>query len=106
MAGYCRKIQLGNNVIETLLTAATSHMMRGCFFLRYYLISTPHHLFAYCITDGILDEMSPEQRTSIIHIIGSLLSEGEDAISESLLSGEDASACSKKNNYFFTSETK
>ena len=60
------------------------------------LISTPHHLFAYCITDGILDEMCPEQRTSIIHIIESMLSEGEDAISESLLSGEDASAYSKK----------
>lgn len=59
------------------------------------LISNPHHLFAYCILDGILDEMSPEQRTSIIHIIESMLSE-EDAISESLLSGEDASACSKK----------
>ena len=41
------------------------------------LISTPHHLFAYCITDGILDEMSPEQRASIISVIDSLLSEGE-----------------------------
>ena len=51
------------------------------------LISTPHHLFAYCITDGILDEMSPEQRTSIIHIIESMMSEGEDANSERLLSG-------------------
>ena len=36
-----------------------------------------HSLFAYCITDGILDEMSPEQRASIISIIESLLSEGE-----------------------------
>ena len=64
------------------------------------LISTPHHLFAYCITDGILDEMSPKQRASIISIIESLLSEeeytiigsllsGENAISESLLSGEN-----------------
>ena len=53
------------------------------------LISTPHHLFAYCITDGILDEMSPEQRASIISIIESLLSEGEDANSERLLSGEE-----------------
>ena len=53
------------------------------------LISTPHHLFAYCITDGILDEMSPEQRASIIGIIESLLSEGEDANSERLLSGEE-----------------
>ena len=53
------------------------------------LISTPHHLFAYCITDGILDEMSPEQRTSIIHIIESMLSEREYTISESLLSEGD-----------------
>ena len=53
------------------------------------LPSTPHHLFAYCITDGILDEMSPEQRTSIIHIIESMLSEREYTISESLLSGEN-----------------
>ena len=59
-------------------------------------ISDPHYLFAYCITDGILDEMSPEQRASIIGIIESLLSEGEDANSECLLSGEDASACSRK----------
>ena len=51
------------------------------------LISTPHHLFAYCITDGVLDEMTEEQRASIISIIESLLSEGEDAISERLLSG-------------------
>ena len=65
------------------------------------LISGKQHLFAYCITDGVLDEISPEQRTSIIHIIESLLSEGEDAIIESLLSGGDASACSKKNIYFF-----
>ena len=55
------------------------------------LISDPHHLFAYGITDCILDEMSPEQRTSIIHIIESMLSEGEYTISESLLSGEDTS---------------
>ena len=60
------------------------------------LLSNPRHFFAYCITDGILDEMSPEQRTSIIHIIESMLSEREYTISESLLSGEDASACSKK----------
>ena len=54
------------------------------------LTSTPHHLFAYCITDGILDEMSPEQRASIISIIESMLSEREYTISESLLSeGED-----------------
>ena len=50
-------------------------------------ISDPHYLFAYCITDGILDEMSPEQRASIISIVESLLSEGEDANSERLLSG-------------------
>ena len=64
--------------------------------------SNKHRLFAYCITDGLLDEMRPEQQASIIHIIESLLSEGENAINESLLSGGDASACSKKkNNYFF-----
>ena len=51
------------------------------------LISTPHHLFAYCITDGVLDEMTEEQRASIISIIESLLSDGEDANSERLLSG-------------------
>ena len=65
-----------------------------------------HSLFAYGITDGVLDEMSPEQKASIISIIESLLSEGEeDANSERLLSGEDASACSKK-KFFFTRETK
>ena len=69
------------------------------------LISTPHHLFAYCITDGVLDEMTEEQQSSIISIIESLLSEGEDAISERLLSEEDASAYSKK-KFFFTRETK
>ena len=65
------------------------------------LISGKHFLFSYCITDGVLDEISPEQRTSIIHIIESLLSEGEDEISESLLSGGDVSACSKKKILFF-----
>ena len=68
-------------------------------------ISGKQHLFAFCITDGLLDEISPEQRASIIGVIESLLSEGEDAISESLLSGEDASAYSKK-NFFFTRENK
>ena len=49
-----------------------------------------HSLFAYGITDGVLDEMSPEQKASIISIIESLLSEGEeDANSERLLSGEN-----------------
>ena len=65
------------------------------------LISGKHFLFAYCITDGVLDEISPEQRTSIIRIIESLLSGGEDAISESLLSGGDASLCSKKKIIIF-----
>ena len=64
-------------------------------------ISGKQLLFAYCITDGVLDEMTEEQKTSIISIIESLLSEGEDAISESLLSGEDASACSKKKIIIF-----
>ena len=50
-------------------------------------ISGKQLLFAYGITDGVLDEMCPEQRTSIIHIIESMLSEGEeDANSERLLS--------------------
>ena len=52
-------------------------------------ISGKQLLFAYCITDGVLDEMSEEQRTAIISIIESLLSEGEDANSERLLSGEN-----------------
>lgn len=51
-----------------------------------------HSLFAYGITDGVLDEMTEEQRASIIHIIESMLSEREYTISESLLSeGENAS---------------
>ena len=66
------------------------------------LISGKRYLFAYCITDGAFDDWSEEQRTSIIHIIESLLSEGEDAIIESLLSGGDASACSKKIFFFET----
>ena len=44
------------------------------------LISDPHHLFAYSITDGLLDEMRPEQRASIISVIECLLSEGEYTI--------------------------
>ena len=48
-----------------------------------------HSLFAYGITDGVLDEMTEEQRASIISIIESLLSDGEDANSERLLSGEE-----------------
>ena len=65
-------------------------------------ISGKQLLFAYCITDGVLDEMTEEQKASIISIIESLLSEGEEdanserllsrenSISERLLSGEDA----------------
>ena len=49
-------------------------------------ISNKHRLFAYCITDGLFDEMCPEQRASIISVVESLLSEGEDANNESLLS--------------------
>ena len=52
-------------------------------------ISGKQLLFAYCITDGVLDEMTEEQQSSIISIIESLLSEGEDANSERLLSGEN-----------------
>ena len=50
-------------------------------------ISGKQLLFAYCITDGVLDEMTEEQQSSVISIIESLLSEGEDANSERLLSG-------------------
>ena len=50
-----------------------------------------HRLFAHCITDGLLNEMCPEQQASIISVVESLLSGGEDAISECLLSGENAS---------------
>ena len=46
-----------------------------------------HSLFAYGITDGVLDEMTEEQKASIISIIESMLSEGEDANSVRLLSG-------------------
>ena len=59
-------------------------------------ISGKQLLFAYCITDGVLDEMTEEQQSSVISIIESLLSEGEDANSERLLSGGDVSASSKK----------
>ena len=53
-------------------------------------ISGKQLLFAYCITDGVLDEMTEEQQSSVISIIESLLSEGEeDANSERLLSGEN-----------------
>ena len=48
--------------------------------------SDKHRLFAYCVTDGLLNEMRPEQQASIISVIESLLSGGEDAIIESLLS--------------------
>ena len=50
-------------------------------------ISGKQLLFAYGITDGVLDEMTEEQQSSIISIIESLLSEGEDANSERSLSG-------------------
>ena len=51
-------------------------------------ISDKRYLFAYGITDGALDDMTEEQKASIISIIESLLSEGEDANNEHLLSGE------------------
>ena len=52
-------------------------------------ISNKRFRFALCITDGVLDEMTEEQRSAIVRIIENLLS-GEDANSERLLSGEDA----------------
>ena len=52
------------------------------------LISDKRYLFAYGITDGALDDMSEERRAALILTI--------TEIKESLLSGGDASACSKK----------
>jgi hypothetical protein len=59
------------------------------------LPSDPHHLFAYCITDGALDDdMTEEQRTALILDI--------TEIKEEMLR-----RVQKKNNYFFSSrETK
>ena len=45
------------------------------------LTSGSQYLFAYCITDGALDEMSEEQRTSIILTI--------TKIKETILQGGD-----------------
>ena len=39
------------------------------------LIPDKQYLFAYCITDGALDDMSEEQRTSILLAIKSVLEE-------------------------------
>ena len=33
-------------------------------------------LFAYCITDGLFESMSPEQRTAIILSVETILQEG------------------------------
>ena len=38
-------------------------------------ISDKQYLFAYCVTDGALDDMSEEQRTSILLAIKSVLEE-------------------------------
>ena len=57
------------------------------------LISHKQHLFAYCIADGALDDMSEERRAALILTI--------TEIKESLLSGGDASACSKKKIIIF-----
>ena len=57
------------------------------------LISGKRYLFAYCITDGALDDdISEERRTAMfldITEIKERMLSGEDANSESLLSGED-----------------
>lgn len=57
------------------------------------LPSDPHHLFAYCITDGAFDDWDEERRTAMLLDITEIkerMLSGEDANSESLLSGEDA----------------
>ena len=45
-------------------------------------ISDKRYLFAYCITDGALDELPEEQRTAIIRVIESFLKEHKPADSE------------------------
>jgi Ni,Fe-hydrogenase III large subunit len=57
------------------------------------LISGKRYLFAYCITDGVFDDLSEERRTAILLDITEIkerMLSGEDANSESLLSGKDA----------------
>ena len=46
------------------------------------IISGKRHLFAYCITDGALDDMTEEQRTAIIRAIECILKEHKPADSE------------------------
>ena len=53
------------------------------------LISGKRHLFAYCITDGALDDMSEEQRTALILDITEIKEEMLRCVPK------------KKNNYFF-----
>ena len=57
------------------------------------IISGKRHLFALSIVDGALDDMDEERRNEIIMTI--------TEIKQSMLSGGDASACSKKNKLFF-----
>ena len=46
------------------------------------LIPDKRYLFAYCITDGALDELPEEQRTAIIRAIECILKEHKPADSE------------------------
>ena len=46
------------------------------------LISGKRYLFAYCITDGALNELPEEQRAAIIRAIESILKEHQPADSE------------------------
>jgi hypothetical protein len=46
------------------------------------LIPDKQYLFACCITDGALDDMSEEQRTAIIRVIESFLKEYKSADSD------------------------
>lgn len=64
------------------------------------LISDPHHLFAYSITDGLLDEMRPEQRASIISVIECLLSEGDTQLVRVCYRVKTLRRVQKKNNFF------
>ena len=57
-----------------------------------HLIPDKRHLFALSIVDGALDDMDEERRNEIIMTI--------TEIKQSMLSGGDASACSKKKIFF------
>ena len=67
-------------------------------------LSGKRYLFALSIINDALDDWTEERRTAMIIDITEIkerMLSGEDAKSESLLSGGDASACSKKKIIIF-----